>query len=300
MRKIAYLITYYLKSNFCKESIGEYIPILRDSIGLYSTMWGISELIYNTSSYDSIKKIFTNHYILILVLCFIFVFWGNREDKQYSTIVKHKDIKIGFKVKRLENITADSYVIPTNTSFRTNMDREFISVQSVQGAIQNKVFHNNLCELNQMLQKSLDEQNVTYVKTRDILGEARKYPVGTVAKVDYKHKHYYFVAINDINEFGKPVNQTQDNIDQALESLKDTILTVGHYDRLCVPLLGTGKAAISGVTKNDIFRKTIDLFKDEDKKISSELIVAINPKDYFENRIDLKACKKYIDYRSIF
>ena len=75
---------------------------------------------------------------------------------------------------------------------------------------------------------------------------------------------------------------------------------MGHYDNLCIPLLGSGRAAIQGATKENVFQQTVDFFIQSDEKIASKLIISVNPKDYLDEKIDLTRMEKYLDYRCEF
>ena len=99
----------------------------------------------------------------------------------------------------------------TNTFFRTVMEGDYISLESVQGAFQLRYFKNNIGELDNLIAESLMQQGIEGEDSSDIHGQTKKYPIGTVAKVDYRGKHYYFLAINDVNKFGKPENQDYTN-----------------------------------------------------------------------------------------
>ena len=75
---------------------------------------------------------------------------------------------------------------------------------------------------------------------------------------------------------------------------------MGHYDDLCIPLLGSGRAAIQEATKENVFQQIVDFFIQSDEKLASKLIISLNPKDYLDEKIDLDRMKKYLDYRCEF
>lgn len=112
--------------------------------------------------------------------------------------------------------------------------------------------------------------------------------------------HFYFVAINDVNEYGKPDNQTYENVKTALEGLIKAINNIGHYDDIALPLLGTGRAAIKEATIGKVAKETIDCFADANEKISRKLIICIYPKDYFDDKADLKMISNYLEFKSKF
>lgn len=122
----------------------------------------------------------------------------------------------------------------------------------------------------------------------------------TVAKVDFDKKHFYFVAINDVNQYGKPVNQAYNNVETAFDGLFKAINSIGHYDDLAMPLIGTGKAAIREATIENVVEDTINRFVCADDKIARKLIICIRPKDYLEGRADFSKIVKYLDYKSEF
>ena len=210
-------------------------------------------------------------------------------------------MQIAISVKDIfQNRTANSYIIPTNTFFRTQMDNEYISPNSVQGRFQLKYYNGKLHDLDVLISKSLNSQEIKGFLTSDCFGPVIKYPIGTVAKIDRKGKHFYFVAINDVNKYGKPIGQSIEHVSIALTAVADAIKRMGHYDNLCIPLLGSGRAAIQGATKETVFQQTVDFFIQCDEKLASKLIISVNPKDYLDEKIDLTRMEKYLDYRCEF
>ena len=119
-----------------------------------------------------------------------------------------------------------------------------------------KYFKDNFQELDRMIFASLSQQKIKGQEESDIWGDVMKYPLGTVAKVDFDKKHFYFVAINDVNQYGKPVNQAYNNVETAFDGLFKAINSIGHYDDLAMPLIGTGKAAIREATIENVVEDT--------------------------------------------
>lgn len=100
--------------------------------------------------------------------------------------------------------------------------------------------------------------------------------------------------------YGKPIGQSIENVGIALAAVADAIKRMGHYDNLCIPLLGSGRAAIQETTKEKVFQQTVDFFVQPDEKLASKLIISVNPKDYLSEKIDLTRMEKYLDYRCEF
>lgn len=283
-----------------KNSLSAMWKLTYTAIGYISSVFAFTVLLKDLIGFDKAEELCKRHWWVLIIIGIIASLIHNHEKISCKGTVANDDLQFMVRVSDLFCISANSYVIPTNTFFRTVMDNEYISSQSVQGAFQIKYFSDGIEKLNQMITKSLQQQGITGEDMSDIHGPVKRYPIGTVAKVDYDDKHYYFVAINDVNEFGKPINQGYDNVEKALRGLLDTINKIGHCDDLAMPLIGTGRAAIREATIEKVVENTVDIFMNASKQISRRLIVCIRPKDYLDGKADLKKIEKYIEYKCEF
>ncbi|MCI5510221.1 MAG: DUF6430 domain-containing protein [Eubacterium sp.] len=283
-----------------KNSIAAAWKLSYTAIGYISSIFAFSVLLKDLAEFNKAEALCKNHWVTLVLIGIIASFIKNHEKVTYKGIVKDDDLQIEVKVNDLFSVKASSYVIPTNTYFRTIMDGDYISPESVQGAFQLKYFKKNTNELDKMIARSLKCQGIEGEDNTDIHGTVKKYPVGTVAKVDIKGKHFYFVAINDVNQYGKPVNQNYNNVDVALKGLLKAILMFGHCDDIAMPLIGTGRAAIREATLESVIEDTINRFVSSQDKIARKLTVCVRPKDYLEDKLDLERVGKYIDYKCEF
>lgn len=283
-----------------KETVKAIWKLFYTSVGYISSIYAFATLLEELGITDKLVMLVKAHIWIVISIGICAAVVQQRERLTYSHKVLHSDMQVEICVRDIFWIKADSYVIPTNTFFRTKMDGEYISPRSVQGRFQQKYYKDGMGELDTLISKSLRDQGVDGTTEKDQFGEVQRYPIGTVAKVDKKRKHYYFVAINDVNEYGKPINQEDSNVDIALDGLLKYICKFGHCDDLCLPLIGTGKAAIKEATIEKVFQRTVNKFIDSDEKISRKLIVCINPKDYVEERAELSKMEKYLNYRCEF
>ena len=274
--------------------------LLYATIAYVSSIFAFSVLVNDLTGCYYLEDWCKSYWIGLFIIGIVLSFVHNRYKFDIERVRKNDGTIISVQIKDLFASRANSYVIPTNSYFRTIMEREYISPRSVQGAFQLRCFKNNCAELDRLIAKSLEEQSIDFEAASDIFGDTKKYPLGTVAKVDYKGKHYYFVAINDVNEYGKPVNQTYDNINVALNGLFDSISKMGHCDDLAIPLIGTGKAAIKEATIDNVVKNIIDSYFASPTKLSQKLIVCIHPKDFRSGKVDFKRIEKYVDYKCEF
>ena len=271
------------------------------TIGYISSLFSLAVLLKDLMGCDKLEIWVKENWIIAIIASLIISCLYNRKKMTFYKNASNVDMRIEIRVRDIFwNRVATSYVIPTNTFFRTEMRDEYISPNSVQGRFQLKYFKKDLLSLDSQICENLISQGIEGNLTSDRFGSTKKYPIGTVAKIDHKGNHFYFIAINDVNESGKPINQSIENVNTALVSLTKAIKEFGHCDILCIPLLGSGKAAIQEATKENVFQKIVDCFVDSNDKLVNELIISINPKDYLDGKIDLIRMEKYLDYRCEF
>ena len=275
--------------------------LIYTAIGYVSSFFSSTVLLKEFAGYEKLEIWVKDHWQIVVVFGLLISCIHNRKKINCCKKVSNCDMQIAISVKDIfSNRAANSFIIPTNTFFRTKMDGEYISPNSVQGRFQLKYFRKRMNDLDRLINESLSKQGIKGESACDCFGLTTKYPIGTVAKIDYKKKHFYFVAINDVNEYGKPIGQSIGNVNIALTAVTDAIKRMGHYDILCIPLLGSGRAAIQEATKENVFQKTVDCFIQSNDKLVSKLIISVHPQDYLDGKIDLNRMEKYLDYKCEF
>jgi hypothetical protein len=191
---------------------------------------------------------------------------------------------------------ANGIVIPTNTTFDTTMENDFISEESVQGQFQQKYFKNNLSALDALIELGLNCSQ--YVSLERSGTKTKQYPVGTVSKVSCADKHFYFAAIVNVNEHGKPVDPKFQNIQDTLVGLWDCLSDRGHMEELAIPILGTGKAGIPNISREKVIKEIIFTIvaTSREKSVATCFNIVIHPADLKNNKIDLQKLADYLYY----
>lgn len=283
-----------------KSSIIAFWKLTYTTIGCVSSIFAFSVLLKDLVGCDKVEDFCKDRWYMLIVIGLAVALVIHHQKISCKGIIENDDLQIIVKVKDMFCIDACSYVIPTNTFFRTIMDGDYISPQSVQGAFQIKYFRKDISKLDRLIEKSLEQQGIKGEESSDIHGNVKKYPVGTTAKIDYKDRHYYFLAISDVNRYGKPENQSYNNVDLAMKGLFETIKKIGHCDDICMPLIGTGRAAIREATIEKVIQETVDRFIMTEDKIARKLIVCLRPKDFIDGKVNLKKIEKYVGFRCEF
>lgn len=234
-------------------------------------------------------------FFFILLLCIAIGFVINRAKLHYEYFLEESDVKIALDVTDVFDYH-EAVVIPTNTTFDTLMEDEFISINSVQGQFQKRYFDENLHTLDDLVEKGLSD--IEYEEIDRKQSKYKRYPIGTVSNVTFHGTHYYFVAIVDINEYGKPINTSFQNIKKALEGIWNYLENKGHIENLAIPLLGTGKAGIKDATREKVIKEIILSFvaTARERKITEKMIICIHPFDLEHKDLKLYEIDKYLRY----
>ena len=284
--KVKYVIKRYL---------GKIFNIISTLLTFLGLILSIAEIIYYMFGSKIVYNFMKDKAVLIVVIGVLIGFFKHKVNLQYKYYIKGTDVEMSIQVTDVLNVDA-AIVIPTNTTFDTLMENEFISVNSVQGQFQLRYFNNNLTELDDLLAKGLD--GLGYEQLHRTKSKNKRYPIGTVSKITVQGKHYYFVAIADINEYGKTENTRFENVQIALEGIWNEVGEKGHIENLALPLIGTGKAGIKDVTRIGVIKEIIFSFvaSATERKITEKLIVCVNPMDLNHKDIQLEEIDEYLKY----
>ena len=260
------------------------------------------------SSYDIINiflpKLFTNikfniiELIILVIILLIISIIDNWPKLTRNFCIRNRDISIKVVVGDIFKQTG-SKIIPTNTSFDTCMENEFISLKSIQGQFQNKFFKNNLNVLDNMITQSLSENKIIKKYDDGRTTKTACYDVGTVAEINYSEERYYLLALADVNKKGSPLAK-YDNIIASLQGLWNYLSENKHIDNLVIPIIGTGRAGIAEATRMRVIKEIILSFVaiSSEIKVTNNLTLCIHPSDIQQNMVDIDEIFEYIEYTS--
>lgn len=234
-------------------------------------------------------------YVIILIVGIIVVIVANWPKREYLFNIKNRDIKIKLKIGDLLKEKA-AIVVPTNSTFDTNTENDFISINSVQGQVQNKYFKNNITTLDYLIEKELADKQYIELKDREKT-KTKRYEIGTTVEINQNGCRFYFLADSDINAKGKTINPSTMNITDSLSRLWQYIGEYGHVEPIAIPIIGTGRMGIVD-SREEILKHIIFSFvaNNTTKKIATELIICIRKDDIKKYNIDINKIVEYIKY----
>lgn len=292
-------ISSFLKINFNKEN---FVKIIKKLTVMVGTLYTLCTFIDDIQIIDrNLVELFSENFYKILIVSLICSIISIMNfTLSYKMKIKDTDAYITLKIGDIVK-SKESLVISTNTSFVTTLENGVISVKSVQGAFQEKFYKNNLETLNREINASLKFSK--YQPIGALTVNKRKYntyKIGTVAKINNANRKVYFTALNDINEYGKPINLHGDELIKTIGELLEFMKKQGHIEPLAIPLIGSGKLGDQKYSRNRVLMELIDAFvcSATNDKICDNIIIYILPEDF--EFVDLKKIKAYINYKCNF
>ena len=292
-----------MNSLICKFKISAWrlrkrvCAIITDLFAAVGILVMIGEAASNIFSYQGFLIFYRLYAWWILVLLVVGCVGKNWDYLKYTVKIKDSpDVTVSLKVcDALKNEGA--IIIPTNSTFDTDMNDEFISKVSLQGQYQTKYFKGKTAELNKKIEYGLIGKS--YVELNDGRKyKNKRYPIGTVSRVTEKNKRAYFLVDSDINPKGIPINVDAGTISQALTSLWSNIHREGNNEPYSIPLIGTGKARAKDISRNEAVQQIILSFlaASKDHKITECLTICIYPEDF--EKIDWDGLCEFLKYQS--
>ncbi|MDD4729845.1 MAG: DUF6430 domain-containing protein [Dysgonamonadaceae bacterium] len=266
---------------YCKPILKNPIKYISCAFALLGAFYTVCEIEQNVFRSQILLDYLRNNIIPVFIVIIIITILVHREKAEFSSRLGEKDYSITLKIADLLGLKNSAIVIPTNTTFDTTTNDDFISEKSVQGQFQKKFYGVDFAELDKLLQVSLDEQYPnTYIQLNDRTQTKRKrYSIGTVSKITKGKTHYYFLAIADVNKRGKSENVTMQSLTQALVGLWSYLSKEGHSEPITIPVIGTGRAGLKDGNIEDVIHETIFSFVStaQEEFVAKGLTICIYP-----------------------
>lgn len=279
----------------CKQ-IWKMIVSMFSLIGLLVAIDEAFRIFFN---YEGFFLIYKKYPIQILLVLAIIAIWKNWDRLCYKVKISgSSDVSITLKMCNIFK-NAGAVIIPTNSTFDTLMDDDFISEGSVQGQYQLKYFKNRFTELDRLIKQGLIEQD--YITINDgRTTNKKRYPIGTLSKVSEGRKRAYFLVNSNINKHGIPENVDISDIASALVKLWDELNVIGNKEDYSIPLLGTGKVGVKNASRDDVIKLIVTSFlaATREHKITENLNICIHPSDF--EKIHWDDLCEYIKYQCSF
>ena len=189
-------------------------------------------------------------------------------------------------------------VVGSNTTFDTQISRQLIAEDSVQGMFTRKYYADEV-QLDNELQAGLGNTDFEQLQgTRK--GKAKKYPVGTVVRLDQKSRSAYFLAIADINEHGV----AEGSFDKLRDSLAELWVYVGFRglkEPVVMPVLGTGFSRLTQ-TREEVVREIVRSFVAacSERVFTDRLTIVLSPRDVAKHHISFDELGSFLEHYCVY
>lgn len=288
--------TWVCKLRFSLQRLKNNVfSIVTGTMGILGALLTICEGASEIFHYDGLFDLY-KEYFLFVIIASVIIMVAIKWDRLSITekVVGAPDVSITIKV--CDALTNEgAVIIPTNTTFDTVMDDDFISKASLQGQFQLKYFRNKFEELNGLIANGLVEKKYTSLSDGRKTN-TKRYPLGTISRVSCAKKRAYFLAIADIHENGTPITPDASDMHTSLNRLWDELSNEGNKETYSVPLIGTGRAGVRNITREEIIKEIILTFllSTQNYKLTEHLIICVHPSDY--TKIDWDEMGDYLKY----
>jgi len=125
-------------------------------------------------------------------------------------------------------------------------------------------------------------------------GKNRRYPIGTVVRLNPRNRSAYFVTIAHINEHGV-ASGTYEQLKVALANLWVFVGDRGMKEKLITPVLGTGFSRLAS-PREEVVREIVKSFVAActEKVFCDKLTVVLSPRDVEHYQMSLTRLGDYL------
>ena len=189
-------------------------------------------------------------------------------------------------------------IVGSNTTFDTRISHQLIEESSIQG-IFTKRYYADEAQLDKELLAGLDNIESEQLQAGRV-GKSKKYPPGTVVRIDQKNRRAYFLAIADINEHGV-AKGSFDMLQISLAKLWVYVGSRGLKEPIVMPALGTGFSRLAQ-TREEVVREIVRSFiaACSEKVFTDRLTIVLSPKDVLEHHISLDGLGSFLKHHCVY
>ena len=219
--------------------------------------------------------------------------WICRPILKVTARLKDRDVAIEIAVGNLFSFDG-AIVVGSNSTFDTRLSRELISEDSVQGQF-TKLYYGDEIQLDAELNTALNLNGIPPEELEDQrVGKTKRYPLGTVVRLNPKRRTGYFLAIAHINEHGV-ASGTFEDLKQSLGQLWVFVGQRGVKEPLIMPVLGSGFTRLTPprqVIVQEIIKSFIAACSET--TFCDKLTIVLGENDVPKHQIDLGALGDYL------
>lgn len=268
-------------------SLAEWASSIVWSFGLLWLIVEIMGFFGESWANDHIKPLWWFFLVAGIIIALI----RNFPKTSFLCKIDDKDTSVEIRIESIFD-AHETIIVGINTTFDTAMEDGTISPTSIQGKFTNE-YCASVTELDQKLSVCLQNEPSKQLTLQEKpYGKMKRYPIGTVAKIDCHSRMAYFIAITHMGRDKKAYSSVQ-NIMDALPNLWAFVRSHGELEDICMPIIGSGYARIP-TNKETLVREILRSFVAacSEEKLCGKFTLFIHPNDVrdgminFDNTVD--------------
>ncbi|WP_046247089.1 macro domain-containing protein [Hymenobacter terrenus] len=244
--------------------------------------WGVVEMLAFFGKQDFSNKLQSFWWVFAIgvLLYTLFTSWPKRK---FRFRINGRDVHVAIQLGDL--LSNESVIVPINNRFIVDPLGNLPIYKSILKALVSKLFNGVAKQLQDQIDGVIKQGGINPKLL--ISASPDVYKVGSVIPVTVGSKQIYFLANSSLNSSNRS-STTNEDLRNALGELWVYIASSGTKDTLSIPVLGTGMGRLK-MSREKVIKEIILSF------IASlgyqthcdELIIVINPVDYYRHNIDL-------------
>lgn len=229
---------------------------------------------------------------LILAVSIGVAVFTRRPVSRVSYKIPKRDFSFDVIVGNILDTECPNVVVSTNVTFDTDIASGLIAPESLQGQLAHRYFGSNTAEMDRQIDLSL--RGIRSKKHPDGLGKKKKFPMGTIAKLQANGKTVFLLAMSELNEHGN-AHSNVSMIDTASEKLWTYIAEKGELGDVAIPVLGTGRGRIR-LSRKKMIERIAQSFADASKErvFCNRLVIYVHPDDATKHGVNLFEVRDYL------
>jgi Domain of unknown function (DUF6430) len=245
--------------------------------------------------YPDLEKYLASWWLYILCAVTLYAIIARWPKTEFLSRIDGTEITISLQLANLFKFDG-AWVIPTNTTFDTQLGEPLIAPESLQGLFTAKIYDGNAAHLDADLALWLQQARQKGTRPSRVNGKSQLFDIGTCAKVTAKGQTAFLVAIAEMNEMGTASTDLE-NVKVALAGLWNFIRVNGGPSRLVIPLVGMGKGR-APVAYKDIIQAIALSFiaASAEGRVADLLSIVVCHADHSKGTIDLNSLSNFIDH----
>lgn len=220
--------------NFLKDALA--------AIGALSSIVTVLWALFSPFLQPLVSKCPWGYLIFLIVVSLVYAGIKNRPKNKIKLRLSDK---VNVQVLYGDLFESDGIiVIPVNEYFDTIVDNKIISSNTVHGKFVKQFFGGDEANLKKQIKNALSREEPVEVNSKRVVGNQKKYPLGTVCEVHKNDKKFFLVALTRFNDNHRAEVKNSE-YQRVLCDLWTFVEQKSQGTKVSIPLMGAGHSGVN-------------------------------------------------------